>query len=368
MKSRLLLLFLFSCALSFAQSDDCENATLITFDANNEFSINFDSSSFTASGADPSCAAPDPVDGWYKFVMPFDGTLTSLDRISDSRIAVYRSDAIICFFDELFCSPLGVAELVAGEEYIVQAFSVGGAQIFYNFRVTPFITNNECSTAEPMPAFDVNNETSLSFAGRGANISGVSPSCESNPRDAWYSFTMPFDGSIYAQEAGARLVFYEVDATNCFGVELACVARTEQIDFLTGGQDYLIQVIQTGAGATLVEATLVAAPIVPNDDCFTAEFLPAFDANNETSATGPNLIGASSSGVRQQCTFDEEFPDDAWYRFTMPFDGNICLVSSSPFTLLSIYESIPFLGECNLAGTQRGCLNPCSTSIGLTLW
>ncbi|MBX2845255.1 MAG: T9SS type A sorting domain-containing protein [Saprospiraceae bacterium] len=330
-------------------NDDCANAeALPAFDMDNITSATFNTSGATPSGVSPSCEAGSPRDGWYSFVMPFDGNIYYQARSSSSsEIAIYDA----CGGTEVGCISRGahVFSLTGGQTYYVQAFRTTGTdgQMTFNIEAVPEITNDDCASAEALPAFDMDNVTSATFNTSGATPSGVSPSCETgSPRDGWYSFVMPFDGNIYYQansSSSSEIAIYDA----CGGTEVGCISRGAHVFSLTGGQTYYVQAFRTTGTDGNMTFNIEAVPEITNDDCASAEALPAFDGANVTSATF-NTSGATPSGINPSCESGNQ--RDGWYSFVMPFDGNIYYqTSSSSNAEISVYDAC--------GGAEVGCIS-----------
>ncbi len=316
-------------------NDDCISAETLAFDMNDQASAAFNTNGATISGNDPSCEN-NARDGWYKFTMPFDGNVL-VTGSSNVEYAFYETDVSNCLGAELACLFGGnhVFNLVNGQEYLMQVFRINGTDGNLNFTITatPSVSNDDCQTAATL-LFDGNNQSSDTFDTNGATISGNDPSCENNARDGWYRFTMPFDGNMLVTgSSNVEYAFYETDAGNCFGAELACLSGGNHVFGLTGGQEYLLQVFRINGTDGILNFTLTATQTLTNDTCQTAEVL-TFDMNNEANGAF-DTNGASISGNDPSC---ETNTRDGWYKVTMPFDGNL-KISGSSNTEYAVYDT-----------------------------
>jgi len=310
-------------------NDICSNAeALPDWDVDNMTSAVMDGANATVSGVSPSCQTL-PLDGWYSFVMPFDGNIL-VNGTGNCEMAIYDFDAGTCYAAEVYCASLNhnhALDLVGGQEYVVQVWRVVGTagDIDFNLLATPLISNDDCNTAEALPDWDANDESSASFDTNGATSSGNDPSCGGLSRDGWYSFSMPYDGNILVSGTpNCRIAIYDADMGSCFGSEIYCGSlSTNHAYNLIGGQDYIVQGYRILGTDGVLSFTLSTSPIIANDECDEAIAFPDWDANNETSLSFDTNSATPSADTSPTCEIGQ--PRDAWFSFTMPFEGQLFL-------------------------------------------
>ncbi len=343
-----LLLICLSATVSLSQisNDNCANAETLTLDVNNQASATFNTNDATASGVSPSCET-NPRDGWYHFTMPFEGNLL-ITGSSSTEYAVYDA----CGGTELSCQTSGnhTFGLTNGNDYYIQAYRINGTggNMTFTITATALITNDDCSSSQSL-TLDGNNQASVNLNTNGATISGVSPSCETNPRDGWYHFTMPFEGNLLI--TGTSSSEYAVyDA--CGGTELSCQTGGNHTFGLTNGSVYYVQAYRTNGQDGSISFTITATALITNDDCSSSQSL-TLDGNNQASVN-LDTNGATISGVSPSC---ETNPRDGWYHFTMPFDGNL-LITGTSSSEYAVYDAC--------GGTELSCQTGGNHTFGLT--
>ena len=336
----LLIIYLLSSNLLIAQisNNDCASAETLVLDVNNQASASFNTNDATASGVNPTCET-NPADGWYKFTMPFAGNLLISNASANTEYAVFDA----CGGSQLSCISGGnhTFALSNGAEYFIQAFRINGTNGNMSFTITATATiaNDDCASAEAL-TLDVNNQASATLNTNGASHSGTSPSCETNPRDGWYKFTMPFAGNLLISNASSNTEYAVFDA--CGGSQLSCAGAGNHTFALSSGTEYFIQAFRVNGTDGSMSFTITATATITNDDCASAEAL-TLDVNNQASAT-LNTNGASHSGTSPSC---ETNPRDGWYKFTMPFAGNLLISNASSNTEYAVFDAC--------GGSQLSC-------------
>ncbi len=353
----LITLFLYPiCICSQIPNDNCDDAeTLPEWDAMNITSATMDGENATISGVSPSCQT-NPADGWYSFTMPFNGNVL-VDGTPNCEMAIYLSDLEICYDLNLFCDDLNdkhAFNLVSGQEYKVQVWRAIGtpSPIDFSLLATPLITNDNCELAEALPAWDADDSTFASFNTNGATSSGLNPSCGGLSRDGWFSFTMPYDGNLFINGTpNCRMAIYTEDAGECIGAEVYCDDLNSKHAFnLVGGENYLVQAYRVLGTDGVLSFSLQTTPIIINDECLSAEAMPDWDSNNESSISYNSNGATPSPDPNPSCEINSI--RDAWYTFTMPFNGQLFLTGDANVEIV-IYPASAV--DCYDASTEIYC-------------
>ncbi len=362
MKTNLLvfLFLVYLCGLSpylYSQSSpipqDCSTAEQLTFTNNITQSFTVAESDRTPSGVSPNCQGGTPADVWYKFTMPFDGSIRiNIGTAKYTEVAIYQGDCLNIDSDPaaatVVCGSDGTYgyNLTSGQTYLVQAWAViSGQDVGFTLEASQPAANNDCSSSE-----------SLTFTGNSTNLvtmpetqrlpSTITPTCQNDfPPDAWYSFTMPYDGSIKIVTGSypyTELAIYEGDCSMINSDPTAATVicgRNGDYGFgLVGGQTYYVQAWTVIRGQD-IGFTLEASQPATNNNCAQAEQLN-FTGNITDLVFAPETQRLAST-VSPICQAGN--PLDIWYKFTMPFDGIVRIETDSySYTELAIYE-----GDCS---------------------
>ena len=317
-------------------SDECIDAIELVLNVNNTASATFNTDLVTISPDAPSCDNGSR-DGWYELTMPFNGNML-INGSANTEYAVYDG----CGGTQVSCVRPGwhTFNLSNGQTYYIRAWRVNSTsgEMSFNLLVTPLISNDECSSAQAL-IFDGNNYS----GGNVLNTNGATPSpepisCENNPRDGWYSFTMPFNGNaLMTGGANSEYAIYD----GCGGSEVFCNREGSHAYDLKSGVKYYLRPYRRNGTDGNMTFNVQLTPSIVNDEC-TDAILLTFDVNNN-SYNSLNTNGATISPGNPSC---QSNPRDGWYRFISPINGSY-RIDGGANTEFAIYSGC--------GGTQLAC-------------
>jgi len=308
-------------------SDECLNANDLVLDANHFVSVTFNTNGLTPSANPPTCQV-NPPDGWYRLNMPFDGNIL-ITGSANTEYAVYDG----CGGNELSCTRLGnhTFNLLSGDTYYVRVWRINGTSgnTMINVTATPTITNDECHTSLAL-AFDVNHYSGGNVLNtNGATISADPISCQSYPRDGWYSFNMPFDGNVLITgSSNTEYAIYE----GCGGNQVFCNREANHAFNLSMGLTYFLRAYKVNGVDGSLTFNVQLTAFISNDECADGIQL-IFDANNNSFNT-LNTNGATISVGNPSCHTN---PRDGWYEFNSPIQGSY-QIDGGANTEFAIYD------------------------------
>ena len=320
-------------AFALAGNDNCQGATTIN-DLTAEQNVQLDARMATQSLSLPCDPANiSSVDLWYAFTMPFDGRII-VDGVSALiRIGVLQGcggmmTEIDCktaggFFDdlsggELYYLRYAVPSNFAGpDDFSVQAFDL--------------VSHDECST--PLGIGDISKQIAITADTRHASES-LQATCETNPEnlDLWYSFPMPFDGSVRVTGVFGvnRIAFFQ----GC-NTELACLLGSGFAYGLMGGQHYLLRYAAIPAQAMPDQFFVQAFAPPPHDEC-----TQALDLGDISAQVALDLdVREATESIDVTCEDASADNLDLWYRFTMPFSGKVNVTGVFGVNKITLFDA-----------------------------
>ena len=256
-------------------------------------------------------------DLWYTFVMPVNGKVVLTGLSAANRVALFDG----CGGTELAClnGPGFFDQLVQGNTYYIrygvnanqstasvmgiQAFSEGG--------------NDECTDA--IQIGDISTLQTINLDTRQASQSVIA-SCEDSTKvnlDMWYRFTMPFSGKVNISDVFGlnRIVLFD----SCGGSELGCLTGNGFFENLANGESYVLRYAANSTQAGTDDFTIQAFPNSLNDECSEAILVPDMSF--------PQTIQLdtrqATESIDASCEDSTKDNLDLWYRFVMPFDGQL---------------------------------------------
>lgn len=300
----------------------------------------FNTSSFTASGANPGCGgSSNPVDMWFEYIPSANGT-ADFDLCGssfDTRLAIWDA----CGGAALYCNDdacglqseiLGVS-VTAGNSYFVQVGGFGtstGSGDLTIFLTPSGGTNDDCASATV-----INEVTDLPFSTTAATAGGDNPGCGgiSAPVDIWYEYVPTVTGyanfDLYGSNYDTRLAIWD----NCGGTALYCnddaggYVQSEITDVpVTAGVSVWVQVggfsTNTGDGDLTIYvqgqscATAIAANLGVNNASGSPvwyEYTTAYDGYLEISSLGAGVD--TRLYVYSDCAGTLVDDDDDWWGY-----------------------------------------------------
>ena len=320
-------------AFSLASHDDCQGAIAI----NNlaiEQSISLDARMATQS-LTLTCD-PEPtgnVDLWFVFTMPFDGRII-VDGVSILiRIGLVQGCGGVV--TEIDCKSGGgyFDNLLGGELYYLRYAVPSNFATADNFTIQAFdlVAHDDCMT--PLNLGDITSQISVMADTRHATES-LDASCETNPDnlDLWYTFTMPFDGSVRVTGVFGvnRIAFF----TTCSN-EIHCFLGSGFAYNLVGGQNYLLRYASIPQHGLNDEFFVQAFAPPPHDVC-----AAAIDLGDISMQTVVDLdVREATESLNATCENPLEDNLDLWYQFTMPFTGKVHVTGVFGVNKITLFDA-----------------------------
>ncbi|EDM45621.1 CHU large protein; uncharacterized [unidentified eubacterium SCB49] len=317
-------------------NDTCEDAIAITAGTTDYNEYQLDTRQATQS-VNSSCenTSYNYLDGWYEFMMPFNGNVRITNISSIETASVYEScggEEIACFSNDGF-----IYELTEGTNYKLRIAARDANSAIINFRVQAFETlpNDTCEDALTITA-GTTDFNLYSLDTRRATQSGNS-SCEDtsyNYLDGWYEFTMPYNGNVRITNISLNetAAIYE----SCGDEEIACFFNDGYFYELTEGTTYKLRIAAQDVISGMINFRIQAFETLENNHCSTALEINIPIENHTTYSS--NIRGATES-VDGACENANDINHDAWYSFVMPVDGNIQITNLSSLENVSLYNS-----------------------------
>lgn len=329
-------------------NDTCENATVIVVDNTyQELTTEMYSSEVNNEEGCAGDAPQNYADIWYEFTMPVTGTLYVFGNHDYNKFAIYDG----CGGNQIACFEANklVDNLIQGQTYKLRFYRTAQYQTIND---TPFIIrayeridNEECSNAEMLPTLSGESTLTL-FNMAGATVNNQDTcigTAEENIVDAWYEFTMPYEGNLFIDSQHGVAVY---DA--CNGNQLFCnplqysVDAFKLISGLTAGENYLIRLFSPENWVFNYEFQSFSARVYPraeNDECADAEIIPTISTDSENPTYVDFYTFGSVINDEVGCEGDaSENHVDVWYEFTMPSDGTLN-IESYQFNRFAIYDA-----------------------------
>lgn len=194
-------------------------------------------------------------------------------------------------------------------------------------------SNDLCSNAILIDSIQNRQSVSIAF---NSTTQSLIASCEDSSNvnwDLWYSFVMPFDGQI--RLTGLSTVNKTSLYESCGGQELSCMAANGFIKGLIGGNTYLLRYGTASQFSGINTLFIQAFPPPSNDECFAA--IAIADISQKQNIQVDNR-GASES-LEIGCDPANQDNFDIWYRFDMPYDGNVKVSGSSGSHKLALFDA-----------------------------
>ena len=319
-------------------NDECVNAIALP-DISSIQTVIFDLTGATES-MDASCenATSTNLDIWYSFTMPYDGSVQLANVFGVDALSLFDGcggNELGCFKNDNF-----FYGLTGGTTYILRYSAVTTSASEFTIQAFAPVVNDECVGAIDLG--DVSIAQTVDFDTRGATES-LDSSCETptfDNTDLWFSFDMPFDGSVRLSSVFGVDGLSIYDA--CGGTEIGCFGGNDFFYGLTSGSTYYLR--YSAISPRINDFVIQAFPIVANDEC--ADGLAIGDISSSQQVTIDNR-GATES-LDASCETASAFNADLWYYFTMPYDGSIQLTSIFGLDVVSVYDAC--------LGSELGCL------------
>ena len=333
-------------AFEVSANDDCGNAENLILTTNQSPLVSVDSDSFTASGIDATCQTA-PIDAWYEFTMPVDGTMKVYNVNSGTEVAVYSGTCGTLVSEACSTGLFYANNLTAGTSYYVQAWKqvFQGSEIQFQLEAFEVSANDDCGNAEPLP-FTGTETTLVTVDSDTFTPSGIDATCQTAPIDAWYEFTMPVDGNIkvFNINSGTEVAVY---SGTCGALSSeSCRSGTSFTFSLNQGEIYYLQAWKQVFQGSDITFQLSAHETVPNDECLTALQL-SFDSNNMSE----NLFEWEGATISvNPATCQNANSQDGWFVFESPINGTYQITGTSGAEY-SVYEA----SDTDCFGAEIAC-------------
>ena len=314
-------------------NDACTDATVIG-DISTAQTVVLDTRG-ASERLDASCenANQTNLDLWYQFDMPFDGKVEFSGVFGGNRLTLYDS----CGGPELECLKgngffyglnggkrytlryAAIAEHAAVDQIVIQAF--------------PTVVNDDCEEAIIIPNLTFKQQIILDTR---EATEGIEVSCEDSSfenLDLWYSFTMPFNGQLEINGVFGvnKLALFD----SCGGMELACQIADGFFDSLSQGKEYLLRYSAISQHAGRDEFWVQAFAFDSNDDCGNALEILKIDSLQTIVVDTRNATESLDASCEDSATKNL----DLWYRFLMPFQGDLMFSGVNNAHNISIWDS-----------------------------
>lgn len=300
-------------------------------------------------------------DVWFYVHVPSSGVLTTLivngaGNPTDIAHAVYVPPAVGCPTNGSLRAclqlPGGDESGVAVDAGEVVYIRVGGwhpsAAPRGDIRVTlqTPVAHDQCTAPQPISVpGSVSFDTLLATPSASALACGRFQSLFNGEHfdDLWFSVTPPTEGALHvvvASSQAALAIYEQLQPGVCPGPGdlLRCAPSNEAYAHVFPGQTYLIRVSKSWSGALNSTISVALGPLLPNDNCDTAEVLtlPAaitFDAST-----------AFDSALTGGC----DVAQDLWYEVTPTVSGLLTIQVGGVSNLVghAVYELPNGAGTC----------------------
>lgn len=250
-------------AFPTASNDEC-TAPIPVGSLDSIRTVSLDTRESTES-LDASCEDASLInsDLWYTLQMPFGGNLAIEGVFGVNRTGIYDG----CGGAELRCR-LGtglVLDLDSGVIYLLRyaANSGNAAPDDFTIEALPLATNDECDSAIAIPDLTVLNTI---VADTRSATESLDSSCDlltEDNLDVWYSFTMPFTGTLTVSGSFGLHRFSIYDS--CSGTEISCFTGDGISSTLSSGESYRLRYSSESSLARLDSFTLMANMVLAVD-------------------------------------------------------------------------------------------------------
>uniref|UniRef100_UPI004048ED3F T9SS type A sorting domain-containing protein n=1 Tax=Gelidibacter sp. TaxID=2018083 RepID=UPI004048ED3F len=187
---------------------------------------------------------------WYKFVMPFDGSIAIPYSGPHNYFALKDNcNSQNNYSPTLTGSDMRVYNGLIGENtYYLRVYRNATSAIIpsyfdFDIKAVEKPQNDDCTSSETINVST--SSSTVNFSILGANVDNVTFCEETSPAlyaDIWYSFTMPVDGNVIISENSDinLMTLYDV----CNGSLLGCFSDNGSFENLIANTNYKLQVLR----------------------------------------------------------------------------------------------------------------------------
>ncbi len=283
-------------------------------------------------------------DIWYRFVMPYPGTLVAdtCDSAYDTVLSLEYSWGgwITCDDDGASCtfrSSRATAALASGEIVYIRVSGFSGDKGAAQLNVRVLLNNDSCAAAAPIgPGTSYGSSV-------GASASGINANCfDPQTLDIWYSYTAGCTGTVTVDTVGSNFDTVLGTYASCGAAIGECNddalgTYQSQVSFFAKAGDTTLIRVGGYNGATGNVVLNITAPLTPNDVCENAIVIGDGAVGFDTRCAvteGLNLSEACGLGAATAV-------NDVWYSYTSPVNGvaSISFCGSDFDVVSAVYDA-----------------------------
>ena len=220
--------------------------------------------------------------------------------------------------------------------------------------LVPTPSNDDCAGASVLMADDLPKRFTVynAYAADDSADPGACTAPEQGLHAVWWSFSPPFNGSLFVYESGSQDAACGVFTGPCDDLtNAACLANEFGAIPLSGGVPYLVQVSSQSLATPTVplDVSFEFFPVpLPNDEC-----LGAIDLGEAGTHFISNRGATTGSTATVACPGASTMHNDVWYRWQAPADGILAAtINSHPMPValrMAVYDG-GAAGACPASG------------------